>query len=80
MQNHAENDLLLFLLLRWTGLRPTDALMLRWEEINFGRRQIEHVTSKTSTKLILPIHIELLAALERESINSAVRSQRSQFW
>jgi integrase len=66
MQNHAENDLLLFLLLRWTGLRTSDALMLRWEEVNFDRGQIEHVVSKEPKKLILPIHTELLAALEGE--------------
>src|ERR1035438_1023576 len=65
MQNHAENDLLLFLLLRWTGLRTSDALMLRWKEVSFDGRLIEHVVSKDRKKLILPLHAELLAALEK---------------
>jgi integrase len=37
MQNHTEDDRLLLLLLRWTGIRPTDAIGLTWGEVSFAR-------------------------------------------
>ena len=66
MQKHANLDLLAFLLLRWTGLRGSDAVNLRWSEIHFDRREIERVTQKRKKKVILPIHSDLFAAIEME--------------
>jgi integrase len=66
MQKHANQDLLAFLLFRWTGLRGSDAVNIRWEEIHFDRREIERVTQKRTKKVILPIHSHLLAVLEME--------------
>jgi len=66
MQEHAGQDLLSFLLLRWTGLRGSDAVALRWEEVHFDRHEIERVTQKRTRKVIVPIHSDLFAALEME--------------
>jgi integrase len=70
LKNHAGEDLFIFLLLRWTGFRRSDATILKWEEVFSGRNEIEHVCQKTrrSTckKVIIPIPEELLVALERE--------------
>jgi integrase len=66
MQKHANQDLLSFMLLRWTGLRGSDATNLRWSEVRFERREIERVTLKRMKKVIVPIHSDLLAVLEME--------------
>jgi integrase len=66
MQEHAAQDLLAFMLLRWTGLRGSDAVNLRWSEIHFDRREIERITLKRTKKVIVPIHSDLFALLEME--------------
>lgn len=66
MQAHAGNDLLAFMLLRWTGLRGSDAVALTWSEVHFDQKEIERVTQKRTKKVILPIQSELLAVLEME--------------
>jgi len=66
LRDHAGDDLLTFLLLRHTGLRGGDAVTLTWEEVHFPSREIERVTRKRQKKVILPIHQELLFALEAE--------------
>ena len=49
------------------GLRGSDAVTWRWQEIDFYRREIERVTQKCRELVIGPIHMELLFALEGES-------------
>lgn len=66
LRQHAEADLLAFLLLRWTGLRGSDAVKLTWGEVHLERREIERLTQKRRKKVILPIHSELLFTLELE--------------
>lgn len=66
LREHAADDLLTFLLLRWTGLRGSDAVALTWQEVCFDRKEIERVTQKRGKRVILPLHIELLFALEAE--------------
>jgi integrase len=44
LREHAGHDLLTLLLLRWTGLRGSDAVTLTWEEVHFERKEIERVT------------------------------------
>ena len=39
LRNHAEPDLLAFLLLRWTGLRGSDAVTLTWSEVHLEERK-----------------------------------------
>ena len=63
---HTCDDLLAFLLLRHTGLRGSDAVQLTWAEIHFDRREIERLTQKRRKLVVLPIHTELMFALEAE--------------
>lgn len=60
------DDLLLFLLLRWTGFRGSDAVTLTWGEVNFENKEIERITQKRKKKVVVPLHPELLFALEAE--------------
>ena len=66
LRKYAEPDLLEFLLLRWTGLRGSDAVKLTWGEVHLSRKEIERITQKRRKRVILPIHSELLFALELE--------------
>ena len=66
LRTSAGPDLLPFLLLRWTGLRGSDAVKLTWQEVSFDRKEIERVTQKRKKRVILPINAELLFALEAE--------------
>ncbi len=66
MRIHAGADLLIFLLLRRTGFRGSDAVGITWAEVHFDRREIERVTQKRRKLVVLPIHPELLFALEVE--------------
>jgi len=64
LREHAGSDLLIFLLLRWTGLRGGDAVALTWQEIRLDREELERVTQKRRKKVIVPLNVELLFALE----------------
>lgn len=67
------DDTSLFLLLRWTGLRASDAANLRWNNIHFGRGangEIELLTQKRGKIAIVPLSTELREDLE------AVHKQR----
>jgi integrase len=66
LRQAAGNDALAFLLLRWTGMRGSDVVGLRWEEIDWETREINRLTLKRRKRVILPIHQELLFALEVE--------------
>jgi integrase len=66
LRRAAGADLLAFLLLRWTGLRGSDATGLRWEEIDWETREINRLTIKRRKRVILPIPQELFIALEFE--------------
>jgi integrase len=66
MREQAGPDLLMFLLLRWTGLRGVDAVKLAWSEVHLDHKEIERVTQKRKKRVILPLHAELVFALEAE--------------
>jgi len=66
LKGAAGPDLFIFLLLRWTGMRGSDIVGLTWADIHFDRREIERVTQKRRKPVIIPIHSELLFALEIE--------------
>ncbi len=66
LREAAGRDMLAFLLLRWTGLRASDAIGLRWGEIDWETREINRLTQKRRKRVILPIHEELFFALEVE--------------
>ena len=66
MREAAGEDLLAFLLLRWTGLRGSDAVSLTFNEVDFEQQEIARLTQKRKKKVVLPIQTELLFALEAE--------------
>jgi integrase len=66
MREQAGPDLLMFLLLRWTGFRGVDAVNVTWSEVHLDRKEIERITQKRKKRVILPMHSELLFALETE--------------
>ena len=66
LRGHAESDYLAFLLLRWTELRGSDAVKLTWGELNLSTKEIDRATQKRRKRVVLPIHSELLFALELE--------------
>jgi integrase len=66
LREQAGEDMLIFLLLRHTGFRASDAAGLTWGELRFDTKEIERVTQKRRKKVILPIHAELFFALEAE--------------
>jgi integrase len=66
LREAAGRDLFAFLLLRWTGLRGSDVVGLRWGEIDWETREINRLTQKSRKRVILPIHQELFFALETE--------------
>jgi integrase len=66
LREHASDDLLIFLLLRWTGFRGSDAVAITWREVHSDTKEIERVTQKRRKRVMVPIHSELLFALEVE--------------
>ena len=67
LRQAAGPDLLAFLVLRHTGLRGFDASDLRWAEVDLRKRMVVRQTRKLGKKVWIPIHAELLFALELES-------------
>ena len=69
LRDHAGEDLFLLLLLRWTGLRKSDAMSLRWSEVHFDRGvngEIEKMTQKRGKLAIIPLSTELRTQLEQQ--------------
>jgi integrase/recombinase XerD len=66
LRENVGDDLLAFLLLRWTALRGSDAVSVTFGEFHFDRKEMERLTQKRRKKVIVPLHTELLFALETE--------------
>lgn len=66
LREHADEDRLIFLLLRHTGLRGGDAVALTWAEVDLKGKRIDRVTEKRLKRVIVPLHPELQFALEAE--------------
>jgi integrase/recombinase XerC/integrase/recombinase XerD len=66
LRQAANEDLLAYLLLRWTGLRGSDAVRLTWTEIDWEAREINRLTQKRKKRVVIPISQELFFALEAE--------------
>jgi integrase len=67
LRKHAGQDLFALLLLRWTGLRGSDAVNLRWRNIHFDRGtngEVEVLTQKRGKLAIVPLSTELRNALQ----------------
>ena len=67
LRSEAGPDLHAFLVLRWTGLRGSDAVTLRWAEVDFESGEISRLTLKRRKRVVIPMHSELRFALEAES-------------
>jgi integrase len=66
LRQAAGQELLAYLLLRWTGFRGSDAVRLTWEEIDWQGHEINRLTQKRKKRVVLPIPQELFFALETE--------------
>jgi integrase len=66
LRKHADHDLLSFLVLRWTGFRGSDAVSLLFRELQLDSKEVERITRKRKKKVVLPLHPELVFALETE--------------
>lgn len=66
LRQAASEDLLSYLLLRWTGLRGSDAVRVTWDEVDWEAKEINRITQKRKKRVVLPIPQELLFALEAE--------------
>lgn len=63
----AGDDFFAFIVLRWTGLRASDAVKLTWANVHFERGangEIELVTQKRGKTAIIPLSPELHDALQ----------------
>jgi integrase/recombinase XerD len=74
LRKSAGPDLLAFLLLRHTGLRGFDATDLRWSDLDLRDRMLSRLTHKRGKQVWIPLHQELLFALETEFATRAPRS------
>ncbi len=66
LRQFAGKDLLSFLVLRHTGLRGFDATDLRWADLDLNDRMLSRLTHKRKKQVWIPLHPELLFALEAE--------------
>lgn len=68
LRQHAGTEYLIFVVLRWTGLRESDAATLRWREVNFAKGQIVKPTKKTRYKksAVISMDEELIRVLKDE--------------
>jgi integrase len=66
LRENAGDDLRSFPLLRWTGLRGSDAVTVPFEDFYFDRKEMDTITRKRRKQVIVPLHPELLFALETE--------------
>ncbi len=66
LRQFAGKDLLSFQVLRHTGLRGFDATDLRWADIDMKDRMLSRLTHKRGKQVWIPLHPELLFALEAE--------------
>jgi integrase len=66
LRQAANEDLLAYLLLRWTGFRGSDAVRLTWSEVDWEAHEINRLIQKQRKRVLLPIPQELFSMLEAE--------------
>lgn len=66
LRQHAGEDMLSVLLLRWTGFRGSDAVRVTWQEMDLSTKEVDRLTKKRKKRVVMPIHSELLFALDVE--------------
>jgi integrase len=62
-----DEDQLPFALLRWTGMRGSDAAAATWSSINWTTKTLTWMTKKRRTWVQIPLHGELLYLLSKSS-------------
>jgi integrase len=70
------------LLLRWAGLRVSDAVRLQWKHIHFGRGsngEVEILTQKRTKVAIIPLATELRENLEMRRGESRYQAPLQRF-
>jgi integrase len=72
-------------LLRWTGLRGSDAVDLKWSEVNFNSEEIRRTMLKTGKEVVIPVQAYLVRWLMREKMDEGfvldgVASTRTQLY
>lgn len=65
LRQHAGADLDLLILLRWTGLRGSDLVDLRWSSVNWETLEIHRRTKKRGKHVVIPMQDELGESLKR---------------
>jgi integrase/recombinase XerD len=73
LRNVAGPDLLAFLVLRHTALRGFDATDLRWSDLDLSDGMLSRLTHKRRKQVWIPLHQELLFALEAEFVTRGPR-------
>lgn len=66
LEENAEPHLFDFTLLRWTGLRGSDAADLKWSEVDFKHFEINRYSIKTGKLSNIPLQIDLHRMLVEE--------------
>lgn len=66
IRQYAGDDMLSLLVLRWTGFRGSDAVRATWQEMNLVAKEAQRLTQKRKKRVTIPLHPELLFALETE--------------
>lgn len=61
-----EDDWFPYLVARWTGFRPSDAITFPWKDIKFDIGVIEHVCGKNGKRAVVTLLDEVLAEFKAE--------------
>jgi integrase len=72
LRRHADDDKMVFLVFRHTGLRIGDATLFSFEHVDFATSEMDIITQKFKKRVILPLPPELMTAMriERERRNA----------
>lgn len=65
MDETAGDDRLIYLLLRWTGMRVSDVASLTWSAVDFDKRTLTWLTQKRKKLVCVPLSDVLTAELEK---------------
>ena len=79
LRQAANEDLLAYLLLRWTGLRGSDAVRLTWDEIDWEAREINRLTQKRKKRVVLPSRRNFISP-SKPNATSERHNPMNAFW
>lgn len=73
LRQAAGEDLLAYLLLRWRGFRGSDAVRVAWDEVDWNKKELNHLTQKRKKRVVIPIFRNCFLRL-RQSISVGIRN------